>query len=143
MTIEPNALSSTSDMSVRDKLAQLMFVRIGSNLPPIRIVEQDQDRILKLLEMCPVGGLLLFNGGPDTKESLKRLQQASKWPLLVAADIERGVGQQVRGYTTFPHAMAFDRLVTGSSFAVAEFAWWSAQEARDVGIHISFSPVAD
>ena len=140
---ETDFLPPPNDLSLRDKLAQLMFVRIGSNLPPIRTVEEDQDRILKLLETCPIGGLLLFNGGANTRESLAQLQQASKWPLLVAADIERGVGQQVRGYTIFPHAMAFDRLGADAATAVAEFAWWSAQEAHDVGIHITFSPVAD
>jgi beta-glucosidase-like glycosyl hydrolase len=143
MTAHTGVTSLQSELSLRDKLAQLMFVRIGSNLPPIRTVEEDEDRILKLLEACPIGGLLLFNGGPNTKESLKQLQQAAKVPLLVAADMERGVGQQVRGFTIFPHAMAFDRLIAGAAPAVAEFAWWTAQEALDVGIHISFSPVAD
>ncbi|HEX2476082.1 MAG TPA: glycoside hydrolase family 3 N-terminal domain-containing protein [Lacipirellulaceae bacterium] len=129
--------------ALRDKLAQLIFVRIGSNMKPARTVEQDEHRITKLLEACPIGGLLLFNGGPNTKESLERLQEASQIPLLVASDIERGVGQQVKGCTLFPHAMAFEKLPRNTTLTVAEFAEASAREARDVGIHISFSPVAD
>jgi beta-N-acetylhexosaminidase len=129
--------------ALRDKLAQLIFVRIGSNMKPVRTVEQDEARIAKLLEECPIGGLLLFNGGPNTKESLERLQEVAKIPLLVASDIERGVGQQVKGYALFPHAMAFERLSRDAAVAVAEFAEASAREARKVGIHISFSPVAD
>jgi beta-glucosidase-like glycosyl hydrolase len=71
------------------------------------------------------------------------LQQISNVPLLVAADIERGVGQQVRGYTLFPHAMAFDQLGGDAAAIVSEFVTVLALEARSAGIHISFGPVAD
>lgn len=131
------------DMPLREKIAQLIFVRIGSNLPPIRVVEQDEERIARLLEDCSIGGLLLFNGGPETKASLERLQQASRVPLLIASDIERGVGQQVKGYTLFPHAMVFEKLGPDAGTVVAEFARSIARESRDVGIQISFGPVAD
>ena len=57
-------------MSLREKIAQLVFVRIGSNMPPVRTVEQDEERVARLLEECPVGGLLLFNGGAKTKQSV-------------------------------------------------------------------------
>lgn len=143
MTGVGNPLPPAGLLSLREKLAQLIFVRIGSNMKPARTVEQDEHRIAKLLDSCPIGGLLLFNGGPNTTESLERLQAASKIPLLVASDIERGVGQQVKGRTLFPHAMAFEKLPRDAMVAVAEFAEASAREARDVGIHISFSPVAD
>lgn len=129
---------------LREKIAQLVFVRIGSNLPPVRTVEQDEERITRILDDCPVGGLLLFNGGPDTKQVLERLQRRSPTPLLVASDIERGVGQQVKGYTLFPHAMAFSKMSpTDGDTAIVEFARVLAHEARDVGIHITFGPVAD
>lgn len=128
-----------SDLTLRDKIAQLIFVRIGSNLPPICRVEEDADRVARQLEECPVGGLLLFNGGPQTKATLDRLQAAAKIPLLVGSDIERGVGQQVKGYTLFPHAMALGR----SGESVDAMVSAAAHEAREVGIHITFAPVAD
>ncbi|HVT28284.1 MAG TPA: glycoside hydrolase family 3 N-terminal domain-containing protein, partial [Lacipirellulaceae bacterium] len=130
-------------MSLREQIAQLVFVRIGSNMPPVRTVEQDAERIARLLETCPVGGLELFNGRPETKETLERLQAISRVPLLVGSDIERGVGQQVRGYPLYPHARAFDALGSDAAAAVAEFARSIANDARDVGIHIAFAPVAD
>src|SRR5438270_3182015 len=108
MSASASGYSVTPELSLREKISQLVFVRIGSNLPPVRMVEQDEERVDRLLEVCPIGGLLLFNGGPDTKEALKRLQSISRIPLLVASDVERGVGQQVRGYTLFPHAGAFE-----------------------------------
>ena len=143
MSAAASELPSPNKMSLREKIAQLIFVRIGSNLPPIRIVEQDEERIAQLLEECPIGGLLLFNGGPETKKSLERLQRISKVPLLVASDVERGVGQQVKGYTLFPHAMAFEKLGPGAGTVVGEFAQAVARESHDVGIHITFGPVAD
>jgi beta-N-acetylhexosaminidase len=138
-----NQLPPPGLLSLREKLAQLVFVRIGSNMKPARTVEQDEHRVAKLLDACPIGGLLLFNGGPNTKETLERLQEVSKISLLVASDIERGVGQQVKGCTLFPHAMAFEKVPRNATLTVAEFAEASAREARDIGIHISFSPVAD
>jgi beta-glucosidase-like glycosyl hydrolase len=140
MSIGLRRFEFSRDMSLREKIAQLVFVRIGSNLPPVRTVEQDEERVLRLLEVCPVGGLLLFNGGPDTKRALARLQAASKVPLLVGTDAERGVGQQVKGYTLFPHAMALGR---GAGVGIDSFLSALVQESRDVGIHIVFGPVAD
>jgi beta-glucosidase-like glycosyl hydrolase len=132
-------MPNVSDLPLRDRIAQLIFVRIGSNLPPIRIVEEDEDRVARLLETCAIGGLLLFNGGPATRAALERLQAASRIPLLVGSDIERGVGQQVKGYTLFPHAMALAR----HDRSLDVFIEATAAEARDAGIHITFAPVAD
>ncbi|MCI0332277.1 MAG: hypothetical protein L0228_03500 [Planctomycetes bacterium] len=139
----PTKLPSAPDLPPREKIAQLVFVRIGSNLPPVRRVEEDEERVARLLEKCPVGGLLLFNGGPATRAAVDRLQSVSKVPLLVASDIERGVGQQVKGYTLIPHAMAFEKLGSEATAMVGEYARALAQEAREAGIHIAFAPVAD
>ncbi|MEM8946579.1 MAG: glycoside hydrolase family 3 N-terminal domain-containing protein [Planctomycetota bacterium] len=130
--------------SLREKLAQLMVVRIGSNLPPVRTVEQDAERIDQLLTECPVGGLIVFNGKRDqTPATLAELQARCDVPLLVSADIERGVGQQLHGPELFPHAMAFDALGDQAVEAVEEFARLTAIDARASGIHIAFAPVAD
>jgi beta-N-acetylhexosaminidase len=139
MTTSHSTLPRGRELSLREKLAQLTYVRIGSNLPPIRTVEEDRDRILEIIESCPIGGLLLFNGGTQTKLALQELQAASKYPLLVAADMERGVGQQIRGYTIFPHAMAFQRQPA----AIEAFVDVVARDAHDAGVHITFGPVAD
>ena len=143
MQSSTNKLQPAFEQTVRNKIAQLICARIGSNMPPVRTVEQDEERVAKLLEQCPVGGLVLFNGGANTKQVLERLQRLSTTPLLVAADVERGVGQHVQGYTLFPHAMALGRQKARAAEVVAEFARCVAQECRDVGIHITFAPVAD
>ncbi len=133
-----------AQLSLREKLAQLLFIRIGSNLPPVKTVEEDAERVLQLLEEYPLGGLLLFNGQREhTPATLEKLQAAARYPLLIGADIERGVGQQIRGYTLFPHAMAFDALGDDAPSQVQEFARLTGLAARAHGIHMNFSPVAD
>ncbi|MEQ9104585.1 MAG: glycoside hydrolase family 3 protein [Rhodothermales bacterium] len=131
----------TKPHSLRDRIAQLIFPRIGSNMPPAVTVAEDAERIGELLDRHALGGLCLFNGDRFmTPQALAVLQSRSRFPLLVATDMERGVGQQLRGATVFPHALAYASL---SPDDVEEMARISAREALAAGIHISFSPVAD
>ncbi|RIK80915.1 MAG: hypothetical protein DCC67_08725 [Planctomycetota bacterium] len=136
--------SGIARLSLRDKLAQLMIVRLGSDMPPKRTAEEDQERVAALLQQCPVGGLVVFNGtSAETPATLARLQRLSRTPLLVGADLERGAGQQLRPWPLVPHAMAFDALGAGAADAVFEFARLAAEAARWAGIHVTFGPVAD
>ncbi|NKN80620.1 hypothetical protein HF633_12690, partial [Weissella cibaria] len=65
-----------------------MMVRLGSNLPPPVTVAEDAERVARLLERCPLGGLVLFNGTlRDTPGVLAGLQARSRTPLLVATDM--------------------------------------------------------
>jgi beta-glucosidase-like glycosyl hydrolase len=130
--------------SLRDKIAQLFFVRIGSNMPPVRTVAEDAERIIDLIEGCPIGGLLLFNGSADqTPEAIERIRRASRYPLLVASDIERGVGQQIRNATVFPHAAALSRTGPDMVEVTRSFAIHVAREAQAIGIDMCLGPVVD
>lgn len=138
-----SARALVAPIDLRERLAQLIMVRIGSNLPPIKRVGEDEERVARLLADCPVGGLLLFNGvWPEVRESLDRLQAASAAPLLVASDIERGAGQQVAGLTVFPHQRAFVDLDAAVE-SLQRFCQTTATEAHAAGIHATFGPVAD
>lgn len=130
--------------ALRDKAAQLVFIRLGSNMTPPVTASDDAERVADLLERYPFGGLLLFNGRfPATADRLAALQSASPFPLLVAADIERGVGQQVEGATVFPHAMAFGALGEDAAPAIDALGRATAREALACGIHQLLAPVAD
>lgn len=131
-------------LSIRERLAQLVVVRIGSDIPPVRTADDDAGRIAALLAECPVGGLLLFNGrAATTPAALADLQARSPIPLLVMADVERGAGQQLRPWPILPHAAAFDRLGAGAVEAVREFGELTAATARRAGVHVVNAPVAD
>ena len=130
--------------SLRDRIAQLVFLRIGSNLPPTRTVSEDADALAARIDATPVGGLCLFNGDSEgTSRTLCQLQRRAKYPLLIGTDMERGIGQQIRGLTSFPHAMAYDAMGEAGLDGVARYAKASAREALAHGIHIAWAPVAD
>lgn len=98
-------------------------------------------RIADSLEIG-VGGFIIFGG---TAESVRRLtadllRRAGR-QLLLAADLERGAGQQISGLTEFPPPMALASL--GDPAVVRWAASVTAQEARAVGINWVFAPVAD
>jgi beta-glucosidase len=98
-------------------------------------------RIADALEIG-VGGFIIFGG---TAESVRRLtadllRRAGR-PLLLAADLERGAGQQIAGLTEFPPPLALASL--GDPAVVRWAASVTAQEARAVGINWVFAPVAD
>lgn len=133
-------------LTLREKIAQLMHIRIGSNMPPAKTADEDASRVAAILEQCPLGGLLLFNGcWPATQATLEQLQASSKIPLLVGSDIERGCGQQMHGLALFPHAMAFGQAEAASEgpSLIEQFGVLTAQQARKSGIHITYAPVAD
>ncbi len=136
----------TPAQRLRHKAAGLVVARLGSNMQPPRRAEEDAADVEALLGRYPLGGVILFNGAwPETRATLTALQRAARRgarPLLVMTDMERGLGQQVAGATTFPHARAFAAL--GEAEAMTErFARASAREALACGVHVTFAPVAD
>jgi beta-N-acetylhexosaminidase len=89
-----------------------------------------------------VDGPYLLRSEPyEAAELLNRLQNASKLPLLFAADFERGVPMRLMGATVFPHAMAFGAV--GKEEDARNFGRITAEESRAIGIHWNFFPDAD
>ncbi|HXF12719.1 MAG TPA: glycoside hydrolase family 3 N-terminal domain-containing protein [Terriglobales bacterium] len=84
----------------------------------------------------------LYKSGPyEAAELLNRLQTDSKLPLLIAADFELGVSNRLRGATGFPNAMAIG--ASGQTKYAEDFGRITAEEARAIGVHWNFFPVAD
>jgi len=90
------------------------------------------------------GGIVLFGGEAATlRARLLRFKAEAPdgIPPFVAADLERGVGQQVLGATHHPPAMAFG---AADSVELAGRAGWElAQEALALGIDWVLGPVLD
>ncbi len=88
-----------------------------------------------------VGGYILFGGEVDaTGKLIAELRGGAPRNLLIASDLERGAGQQIRGLTSLPPLLA---LASMGVKAVEEAALITAQEARDIGINWIFGPVCD
>ena len=103
--------------------------------------EPERKRIARALELG-VGGFVL-QGGPEAeiRALIKDLRQASKIPLLIGAEPERGVGQQFLGTTGLPPLAAIARL--GDPNLVQRAAKLTAREARPLGINWGFAPLCD
>lgn len=131
-------------MTRAEKAAGVVFPRLGSNIPPPVPVTADVDRFSRMADHFPFGGLVLFNADRETLPNhLATLQDRQDGRLLVTSDLERGAGQQIAGYTLFPHAGAFSRLGADAEAAAERFGVITAREARAAGVHVVFGPVAD
>jgi len=90
----------------------------------------------------PVEGLQLFMSEPLEAAALtNRLQKDSKYPLLFAADFERGLSMRLEGATAFPAAMAFG--AAGDPKLARQFGRISAIESRAIGVQWNWFPIAD
>jgi beta-glucosidase-like glycosyl hydrolase len=89
----------------------------------------------------PTYGATILGQPLELAAILNRLQGAAATPLLVGADYEHGVGMRIAGATRFPRAMAFG--AAGDAALVREASRLTAREARALGVHVNFAPVAD
>lgn len=87
------------------------------------------------------GGQLIKSEPLEAAAITNALQKQSKYPLLFAADFERGLSMRLNGGTAFPAAMAFG--AAGDANLAEEFGTISAIESRAIGIHWNWFPVAD
>lgn len=88
--------------------------------------------------------------GGSAVEVAVRSQQLQDWaalPLLLAADIEEGVGQRFSGATWFPPPMALGAIARQSLDAACDLARQmgeiTAQEAMALGLNWLLAPVVD
>lgn len=127
-------------MDIRQKIARLVMT--GYSDRPGDDVKREQKRLKKEIARLGLGGFCVFGGDTRSLPGLiAELRGAAPNPLLVASDLERGLGQQVSGGTLLPSQMA---IAAGGRPSVAFAAGWAtAVEARGVGIDVVFSPVAD
>ena len=72
---------------------------------------------------------------------LNHMQEMARVPLWVTADFEGGAGLRYLGATRLPRAMAMG--ATGNEELVFQAARVTAEEARAIGVHVNFYPVAD
>jgi beta-N-acetylhexosaminidase len=136
-------------MTLRDEVAQLVFIPFYGQAPNSRT--RAYRNFMRLIRETKVGGLILLNAsnGRGTVKAepyalaafLNRMQRLARVPLMVGADFERGASMRVDEVTVFPHAMAFG--ATGDPANSRFEGEVTAKEARALGIHWVYYPVAD
>lgn len=101
----------------------------------------EAEAIARALEFG-AGGFILFGGTAETVFELTgRLRREAGRPLLIAADLERGPGQQVAGLDELPPPLALASL--GDPAVLRGAGVLTALEALSVGINWVLAPVVD
>ena len=105
-------------------------------------VDDLRRRIDAALEL-EVGGFIFFGADAETASQLAgEILAAADHTLWLAADLERGAGQHLRGLTTFPPPGALAHHPDAEG-AVRTAARSTAIEARGLGINLALAPVLD
>jgi beta-N-acetylhexosaminidase len=136
-------------MTVREMAAQLVIIPFYGDNPASK--RREYQEFLRQVKVNGVGGLILLNrvqnGVVRNAEPLavaaflNRMQKQAKLPLIVGGDFERGASMRVTSTARFPHAMAFG--AANDLAATRAVGAATAREARAMGVHWVFAPVAD
>ena len=148
-TEEVSARALLNTMTFRDRVAQLV---IGvTNGDVFSTQSEDYKKYRHWVRDLHIGGFIVNNdvefgsarnANPYAMSVfLNQMQRMSKLPLLIGSDFERAASMRVTGGTQFPHSMAFG--ATGDPSNSKFEGLVTAREARALGVHWVFAPVAD
>ncbi|MGD8727579.1 MAG: glycoside hydrolase family 3 N-terminal domain-containing protein, partial [Gemmatimonadales bacterium] len=127
-------------LTTREKVGQLIMPWLLGNYAALD--SEEYDTLAVWVDSLRVGGIIISIGPPlEIAAKLNTLQRRARLPLLIAADLEYGSGMRLRGGTAFPMPMAI--AAGGRQQDAYELGRVTALEARAVGIHQTYSPVAD
>ncbi|MEG4271895.1 MULTISPECIES: glycoside hydrolase family 3 N-terminal domain-containing protein [unclassified Microcoleus] len=140
------------NLSLPELVAQMFVVRASGCLfdHQIRYPEWEPtaSKLRYYLEKLGVGGVILV-GGSAAELAIRshQLQSWAKFPLLLAADIEEGVGQRFAGATWFGPPMAIAEVARQDAGKADRYAEQmgavTAIEARAIGLNWILAPVVD
>ena len=136
-------------MSLEEKLGQLVMLSFhgdfissesGEHRELQRAIEENHAGAFML--GTRLGAFGIERGQPyATAAMINLLQKSARIPLLFAADFERGTAMRLEEGTSFPHMMAV--AAAGRPQDAYTVGRITANEARAVGVHWIFGPVAD
>lgn len=129
--------SIMKNLSVEEKIAQLIMVRAYSNKG-----DDHKQALLKLIAEQKIGGLIFFQGDPETQVQLMNAyQNASKVPLLGAMDAEWGLGMRLDSTISYPFQMALGAIQDDG--LLYDMGVEVARQLKRTALHINFAPVVD
>ena len=136
-------------LSLEDKVGQMLLVRCYADYGSFEAsdykilqngLQKDHIGSVILSEHLNAQGLVRVDPVVLARVA-NQLQSDSQLPLLVAADLERGVASRLKDVPDFPWPMAFGAV--GDLTRVERFGAITARSARAVGIQWALAPVAD
>lgn len=140
---------TASRLTLEEKVGQLLQVRYYADY--VDSHDPELIHLRKQIRQYRIGSIALYvhrnELGPirakssDVARLTNLLQEETDIPLLVAADLERGIASRLSDVASYPWPMAFG--ATGDRKDVEKFGLITARQARAVGINWVFAPVAD
>ena len=141
--------STLQEMTVEEKIGQLLFTTYhgsftSTDSPAYAQIMHDVNDLhvggfINVTQISPLG--IVKSQAYPTAVLNNQLQARSKLPLLIGADFERGTAMRVEEGTSFPTAMAL--AAAGNVKDAYTMGKTTAIEARAVGVHWIYAPVAD
>lgn len=129
--------SIMKSLSPDERIAQLIMVAAYSNRG-----DDHKQEILKLIKEQNIGGLIFFQGDPETQVRLmNEYQNTSKVPLLGAIDAEWGLGMRLDSTISYPFQMALGAIKDNA--LIYEMGTEVARQIKRTGLHVNFAPVVD
>jgi beta-glucosidase len=145
-------LPDIDSLSLRSQIAQMIVVRASGFLYDHQIQYPQWElphQVLSRLIKDGIGGVIFVGGSaPELYLRTKQLKSKAEIPLLIAADVEEGVGQRFKGATYFPPPMALRSISTEFGIEIAikyakAMGAITAKEAAAIGLNWVLAPVVD
>src|SRR5271167_1137708 len=143
------AQKSLKKMSLEQKVGQMFM--IWSHAQFLNVSSAEYINLRDTMRKYHLGGFgltveyedgFLYKNEPlEAATVTNQLQKDSEFPLIFAADFERGLAFRLKEVTDFPHAMAFG--ATGNAEFARAAGRITAQESRAIGVHWNWFPDAD
>ena len=131
--------SVMKDMTLSQKVAQLMVIRV-----PLNLEGKEQRDFEQVIRETEVGGVCFFVGTAEkTLPLIKRFQYVSKVPLLVCIDAEWGLGMRLKDCYAFPQNAEFGLLPHEMDTLLYDMGREIGLQCKHMGIHVNFAPVVD
>jgi beta-N-acetylhexosaminidase len=124
-------------LSPQQRIGQLFMLRANSDIDSLEI-----HQLTRLIKEYNIGGLCFFKGGPMRQAILTNYyQRLAQTPLFISMDAEWGLGMRLDSTISFARQMTMGAI--RNEQLITEYGLAIAAQLRRMGVHISFSPVAD
>ena len=143
------AQKSLKKMSLEQKIGQMFM--IWSHAQFLNVNSPEYIELRDTMRKYHLGGFgltveyedgFLYKNEPlEAAMITNQLQKDSEFPLIFAADFERGLGMRLNEVTGFPHAMAFG--AAGNLDFARQSGRITAMEARAIGVQWNWFPDVD
>ena len=131
---------SLKEMTLSEKVGEMLIAQIDAHYSDIE--GKEFQLLSRLVQEGKIGGIMFLKGDAFSAAMLaNHFQTIAPRPLLISADMERGVAMRLSGATEFPPNMAV--AATKDPRLAEEMAKVIATEGLLLGIHQNYAPTVD